>query len=146
MIGMYTYGLTIGMHFSEITKVLMSPVGDTICDILDGNVFTGDREYRRVNDQVFDYFDKGPTKVYKILGDQVYMVQEQLSKVLTQNAIQHKEHSSLPTLVKTLASQENFTLQKKLEIVQQFRKVKDTTSNLFVDFFEKYICQYDKIL
>ena len=50
MIGMYTYGLTIGMHFSEITKVLMSPVGDTICDILDGNVFTGDREYRRVND------------------------------------------------------------------------------------------------
>ena len=146
MIGMYTYGLTIGMHFSEITKVLMSPVGDTICDILDGNVFTRDREYRRVNDQVFDYFDKGPTKVYKILGDQVYMVQEQLSKVLTQNAIQHKEHSSLPTLVKTLASQENFTLQKKLEIVQQLRKTKDTDSNFFVDFFEKYICQYDKIL
>ena len=146
MIGMYTYGLTIGMHFSEITKVLMSPVGDTICDILDGNVFTRDREYRRVNDQVFDYFDKGPTKVYKILGDQVYMVQEQLSKVLTQNAIQHKEHSSLHTLVKTLASQEDFTLQKKLEIVQQFRKAKDTDSNFFVDFFEKYICQYDKIL
>ena len=49
MIGMYTYGLTIGMHFSEIAKVLMSPVGDTICDLLDGNIFTGIREYKRVN-------------------------------------------------------------------------------------------------
>ena len=49
MIGMYTYGLTIGMHFSEIAKLLMSPVGDVICDMLDGNVFTGVREYKRVN-------------------------------------------------------------------------------------------------
>lgn len=143
MIGMYTYGLTIGMRFEDIAKVLMSPVGDIICDMLDGNVFTGKREYRRVNDQVFNYFDKGPISVYSIVGDSAEILANKLLKLLDQEKIPHRS-SKLHILIKNLAQNERLNLLEKLNLVQSLRF--DTVSNKLADFIEKYIYQYNAIL
>ena len=60
MLGMYIYGLTIGMKFSDISKILMSDIGFRISDMMSGNAFS---EEPSLNIQdVFDYFEIGPTK------------------------------------------------------------------------------------
>jgi len=60
MLGMYIYGLTIGMKFSDISKILMSDIGFTMSDLMSENVFT---EEPSMNIQdVFDYFEIGPQK------------------------------------------------------------------------------------
>jgi len=39
-LGMYIYGLSIGMDFKEIANAMMSPVGLMISELLNGNVFS----------------------------------------------------------------------------------------------------------
>jgi hypothetical protein len=43
-IGMYIYGISIGMDFKDIAKLLMSPTGNLITSLLDGNSFRGEKE------------------------------------------------------------------------------------------------------
>ena len=38
-LGIYIYGISIGMDFRDISKILMSDVGDVIIQLLDSNVF-----------------------------------------------------------------------------------------------------------
>jgi len=42
MLGMYIYGLTIGMSFQDISKILMSDISFQISDMMTGNVFDED--------------------------------------------------------------------------------------------------------
>ena len=58
-IGMYIYGITIGMDFKDIAKILMSPTGSIVTSLLEGDVFTGKREVSQPVD-VFGYFEQCP--------------------------------------------------------------------------------------
>lgn len=58
-IGMYIYGITIGMDFKDVAKILMSPTGSIVTSLLEGDVFTGKREVSQPVD-VFGYFEQCP--------------------------------------------------------------------------------------
>lgn len=61
-IGMYIYGITIGMDFKDVAKILMSPTGSIVTSLLEGDVFTGKREVSQpVN--VFGYFEQCPKEL-----------------------------------------------------------------------------------
>lgn len=64
MIGMYLYGISIGMSFNDISNLLMSRTALTLKEVMDENVFTGYDGYGKVYN-VFNYFDKG---AYKLLS------------------------------------------------------------------------------
>lgn len=38
--GMYLYGLTIGVNVDTLTKILMGPIGDLCIELLNTNIFT----------------------------------------------------------------------------------------------------------
>lgn len=60
MLGMYVYGISIGMDFRDISDILMSPIGFKISSMMNDNVFSDDP---RMNIQdIFDYFELGPRK------------------------------------------------------------------------------------
>ena len=63
-LGIYIYGISIGIDFRDISKILMSDVGDVIIQLLDSNVFTEDEGYSTVL-KVFEYFSKGPSNILK---------------------------------------------------------------------------------
>lgn len=58
-LGMYIYGLSIGMKFEDVSSILMSPVGRTLTSVMEGNVFNNDNGLFSI-DKVFDYFELGP--------------------------------------------------------------------------------------
>lgn len=61
-IGMYIYGITIGIDFKDIAKILMSPTGSIVTSLLEGDVFTGKREVSQPVD-VFKYFEQCPKEL-----------------------------------------------------------------------------------
>lgn len=65
MAGMYIYGISIGMEFEDIARILMSNVGNVIKDMTVSNVFTGDFGYGIIDENLFNYFDKLP---FRALG------------------------------------------------------------------------------
>lgn len=58
-IGMYIYAISIGMDFNDIADILMSPVGEIITNVMEGNQFQDNRGLFSL-DQVFNHFEKGP--------------------------------------------------------------------------------------
>ena len=58
MLGMYIYGISIGVDFDTIFDILTSPAALEISKLMRGNSFSGDPNLT-IN-QVFDYVDKGP--------------------------------------------------------------------------------------
>ena len=60
-IGMYIYGITIGMDFKDVAKLLMSDTGGIITSLLEGDVFAQRDGYTKAS-SVFEYFEKCPSK------------------------------------------------------------------------------------
>lgn len=60
MLGMYVYGLSIGMSFNDIADILMSPVGNIFKNLLNDNKFSGKQVFGSINEKVFNYFKEGP--------------------------------------------------------------------------------------
>jgi hypothetical protein len=58
MLGMYIYGIAIGIDFDTIFDILTSPAALEISKLMQGNAF--DDESTLAIRQVFDYVDKGP--------------------------------------------------------------------------------------
>ena len=63
-IGMYIYGITIGMNFEDIANIMMSDVGEVMLQLMEGNVFTNEAGFSDMK-RIFDYFDEGPKKQLK---------------------------------------------------------------------------------
>ena len=56
-LGLYTYGISIGMDFKDITKILTSPIGLEFSKLLNGNVFLNDNgTFSVIN--TFKYFEQ----------------------------------------------------------------------------------------
>lgn len=63
-LGMYIYGLSIGMEFEDVASILMSPVGLTLTSVMEGNIFNNNSGLFNLN-KVFDYFEAGPNNLIK---------------------------------------------------------------------------------
>lgn len=157
MIGMYIYGITIGMDFRDVAKILMSDVGGVIKNILDSDVFTGRDGYSRVK-YVFKYFDEGPKNALQKFnitrdsrGVEVKSPLQYLEEAFNRNInwIKDRNGNSLPfsdALVQLAKS--NLDLSYKLELIEQLRFQYNNISkeaveiyNQAIDFVEDYIQQ-----
>lgn len=157
MIGMYIYGITIGMDFKDVAKILMSDVGGTIKNLLDNDVFTGRDGYSRVK-YIFKYFDEGPKNIlqkFNVTRDSngtdikspLQYLQQEFNKRI--NWIKDKNGQALP-FEQALAqlSRSTLDLSYKLELIEQLRSLYNNVSkeaveiyNQAIDFIEDYIQQ-----
>lgn len=56
--GMWLYGISIGMDFKDVGRIMMSPIGFKLAEALHGNIFNN--EDGMSMRKVFKYIDKGP--------------------------------------------------------------------------------------
>ena len=157
MIGMYIYGISIGMDFRDIAKILMSDVGITIANLLNSDVFSERNGYSRVK-YLFDYFDKGPGYLLNKFdvtkdsnGNLIQSPIKYLEKEFNARFTQFKDEDRNPlpfsdTIV-TLAK-DDLLLDEKLEYIEQLRNLYNSTSqeakeiyNQALDFVQDYIQQ-----
>ena len=155
-IGMYIYGISIGMDFRDIAKLLMSNTGEIITRLLDSNVFTNYRGYNKAVD-VFKYFDKFPNKFLsrfsaRISPSGVTANIPPLS-AFYDNITEQLKEIGFSTRVSTNVNlaelgKSNLTIQQKLQIIENIRgKYKETDPyfnqvyNQIIDQIEDYIYQ-----
>lgn len=60
MLGVYVYGTSIGMHFTDIANILMSKPVRIIASMMNSNIFEGVGS-KNIQD-MFDYFELGPNQ------------------------------------------------------------------------------------
>ena len=158
MIGIYIYGITIGMDFKDIAKLLMSPVGTVFNEVANSNVFTGKKGYTKIDKNFFKYFEEGP---YKILN-QFNVNHEPNSTEIFKNPLDYlsaqvvdnlgyiNEKNEPLSFSETLVmfSQSNELLNEKIKYFESLRLRYNTTSlyakelyNQLIDFCEEYIQQ-----
>lgn len=157
MLGMYIYGLTIGVKFSDISKILMSDIGFQISDMMSGDSFN---EEPSMNIQdAFDYFEIGPNKQLakfdKVTIDEhkhrtispVAVLGKLLKTELDEKIVPRTTRDTARLLQKLSISDR--TLEEKLKVIQEFRKsaVNNGTgpnkalAQRMYDFAEEYIEQ-----
>lgn len=150
-IGMYIYGLTIGMDFKDIAKILMSPTGEVVSNLLEGDVFTGKREITQAVD-VFDYFDRCPEyilskyNIRKDLDDNNIPISPYtaFSKIFKQYQ-NLKNDADLNNAI-TQFGKSRWTLDEKLQILDSFRSEYTSPSqyaqqmyNQLIDDLQDYV-------
>lgn len=159
---MYVYGISIGMEFSDLANIIMSPVGRTISQLLESNVFTGQQGFYSI-DQVFKYFDDGPIRIlynFDIHRDPsgntintsplkrfTKYLEEETGKMLNKDG----NPLSIPQRLANFAKS-NVTLQEKLNTIEKFRQFyagqttyEKEVYNQLLDFVQDYIRQADVI-
>ena len=60
ILGMYIYGISIGMHFNDVANILMSKSARIIASMMEGNIFEGSKGMSI--EDIFDYFELGPDR------------------------------------------------------------------------------------
>lgn len=156
-IGMYIYGISIGMDFRDVAKILMSDVGSIITTLLDNDVFSGREGYSRVK-YVFDYFNKGPIRLLNKFdvsrnpnGDIIASPLKHFERSFAReiNESKDKDGKQLPLAVAlSRFARSNSDLAYKLNVMEKFRQYYNGQSvyanelyNQLVDFVEDYIRQ-----
>lgn len=64
-LGLYVYGISIGMDFKDLAGIMMSDVGRVINEVLSDDVFSEKDGYGNVGESLFKYFDKGPKRALR---------------------------------------------------------------------------------
>jgi hypothetical protein len=67
MASMYIYGLSIGIPFDQLGKLLMSDIGNTVASLLKGSLITDELKLNNI-DSVLKYLDNPVSKVKTIYG------------------------------------------------------------------------------
>ena len=156
-IGMYIYGISIGMDFRDVAKILMSDVGSIITTLLDNDVFSGREGYSRVK-YVFDYFNKGPMRLLNkfdvgrdLNGDTIASPLKHFERSFAREIEESKDKdgNQLPLAIAlSKFARSNFDLAYKLNTIEKFRQYYRGQSvyanelyNQLIDFVEDYIRQ-----
>lgn len=157
MIGMYIYGITIGMDFKDVAKILMSDVGTVIKGLLDNDVFSGRDGYGQMGESLFKYFDKGPSRMLNRFrskknsdGQDIKSPLEHLTSLFEANtSFRNDDGEPLPfAQALVLWSRSNLHLSEKLNLFEEFRRQYSDPSkearelyNQLIDFVQDYIQQ-----
>jgi len=145
MIGLYIYGITIGMNFKDVARILMSPSGNVIKSLLDSNVFTDKSGHNRVNESLFKYFGEGPKKqlnTYNIFrdlnGDDIPSPLKALEQAY-ERKYPYKDKNgnqvALSESLKNLAITPKISLKNKIAMIEKLRNSYSSTSKYGI---EKY--------
>ena len=128
-LGMYIYGITIGMDFQTLANIISSDTGRIINDLMSSNAFSGERGLNIQN--IFDYIELGPqfTPKEKLSseGGIVY------SKYLTQEALWD------------LAWNNQESVENKIKLLEGLKIKDDQILNNIIEQAEEYIEQINTI-
>lgn len=157
-LGLYVYGISIGMDFKDIATIMMSDVGRVINEVLSDDVFAEKDGYGNVGDSLFKYFDKGPTRFlmkYNIFtdskGGKVGISPLKALENMFGQKMQFKDDKEEPLKFKEALvrfARSNFHLSEKLKVFEDLRhnyssqseEAKEVFSQL-IDFVQDYIQQ-----
>lgn len=156
-IGMYIYGITIGMDFKDIAKILMSPTGSIVTSLLEGDVFTGKREISQPVD-VFKYFEQCPKELlnkYDIHQDSegITVPISPLQK-FSELFRQEQRLGKNDDLRRAIAAfgKARYTIQEKLNSLESLRNQYNSPSkyaqrmyNQLIDSVEEYVINLSNI-
>lgn len=156
-IGMYIYGITIGMDFKDIAKILMSPTGSIVTSLLEGDVFTGKREVSQPVD-VFKYFEYCPKELlnkYDVHQDPEGITipispLQKFSELFRQQQ-SLKKNDDLGKAISAFGKA-RYTIQEKLSSLESLRsqynspsKYAQRTYNQLIDSIEEYVLNLSNV-
>ncbi len=156
-IGMYIYGITIGMDFKDIAKILMSPTGSIVTSLLEGDVFTGKREVSQPVD-VFKYFEYCPKQLlnkYDVHQDSegttIPISPLQKFSELFRQQQSLKKNDDLGKAISAFGKA-RYTIQEKLNSLESLRNQYNSPSkyaqrmyNQLIDSIEEYVINLSNI-
>lgn len=156
-IGMYIYGITIGMNFKDIAKILMSPTGSIVTSLLEGDVFTGKREVSQPVD-VFEYFEQCPKELLNkydvhqdLEGTTIPISPLQKFSELFRQQQSLKKNDDLGKAI-SVFGKARYTIQEKLNSLESLRGQYNSPSkyaqrmyNQLIDSVEEYVINLSNI-
>ena len=138
MLGMYIYGMAIGVSFDDIFSILTSPVALEISKLIRGNSFTGDPTM--MIDQAFSYLEKGPSSE---IQNFIYKYRDINGEICVENLVgilNKKLGQSYPMTSKGLASLlTKITNTSILEEARREFSSSKVVANKLIDLCEKYV-------
>lgn len=139
LIGMYIYGISMGMEFQDIARILMSKSGSIFAKILDGDVFTQRNEYIRAVSG-FKYFEQFPYYLINKYRSQLRILERKLNEKLGES----KEKKELFSKKLNSFAKSNMELQKKIAILEDIRSTESSEEfNALIDEVESYVYNND---
>lgn len=127
-LGMYIYGITIGMDFQTIANIISSDTGIILNDLMSSNAFTGEQGLNMQN--IFDYIELGP-------------VLHSNEKFTDEGGVIYTKYLSQEELWKLAYSDKE--LEEKIQFLEGLKIKEDQALNNIIEKAEEYIEQVDKI-
>lgn len=107
MLGMYIYGVAIGVPFEEVAKIIMSSTAKIVAGMMEGNIFNNQKSM--TIQEVFDYFIYGPEQ-------ELYNFKKK-DQLLDSNGnfLQHDKHESVTEKTNFPHSEAIYYVANKIE-------------------------------
>ena len=142
MVGLYIYGIAIGIDFDRIADIMMSKTARVLSKIKNGNIFNNTRDMPFLTN-VFDYVEDGPDvsgldpEFLAELGSAL-QIKDGLSPMIVRKQ-----------LVKTMRNNNgnDFLIESKLQLIKDLKKVANSLSSesarissfKFIDKLREYV-------
>lgn len=156
-LGLYVYGISIGMDFKDLAGIMMSDVGRVINEVLSDDVFSEKDGYSNVGDSLFKYFDEGPKRMFNNFdvhrdsqGQTIDSPLMALTRMFQNRTNYKNERGNVLSFAEALAkfSRANLHLSEKLKFFEDLRhsyyspstEAKEIFSQL-IDFVQDYVQQ-----
>lgn len=164
-IGMYIYGIALGMTEKDVASLLMSPAGLTISEVMNNNMFLDETGAFSLS-SAFDYFELGPKSLVKRFSQ---IDRDEKNKNAKNNTPatallnyisfakkgNDRIYKNLPvneTLIARLAWDDRLTLDQKFKLIDSFKYKEGSAAESYYDKlsqlkreFKKYLYQVDKL-
>ncbi len=154
-LGMYVYGIAIGMDFKDIARLLMSKTGKTIVDISESDVFDQTDGYITIK-SAFGYFEQLPNKYlnkYNIrknpngtsIKSPLEFFEDQIRKLPDDFYFEDDGREMPLNVVLSNFAKRNWDLSDKLQILESLRNRYNTSAygsevyEQLIDFLEDYV-------
>lgn len=112
-LGMYVYGLSVGIPFNEVSRLMMSPLGRTISTLMEGNAFTKTSGATSVS-AALDQLTIGPTALLRNYDSEFKNELFERLKKIAQYADGSKDHDIVKKAFDICQAQFNTTNTKTL--------------------------------
>lgn len=142
MVGLYIYGIAIGIDFNRIADIMMSKTARVLSKIKNGNIFNNTKDMAFLTN-VFDYIDDGP--------EVANLDPEFLAELGAALQIQESMSPSLirSTLARTMRNSNgsDFLIESKLQFIKSLKRVANSldsesarvSSFKFIDKLREYV-------
>ena len=170
MLGIYVYGVMLGIDFEGLSNIMMSAPALIVRDLMEGNSFGSNLKMYKL-DQVFDYIELGPKKQLQALNDQLVKAGSRDTTVLSvisvvEEAIRNKfkdwtqendifDQPSFDNYLAKLAKGHPNDLLEKLDRLEQikaglYKKYAGYSGawaiTRMIDFIQDYMIQIGQVL